>query len=125
SVPTPEYDRKLGHCRSLRDEMSPVERVSPLSVIRANHPKVPCATRLVERKVDRVVIGILDPDNRISGRGQRMLRKAGIVAELFPHDLMAEVEEMNRDFMRDRESQESRQSAKSSAPPKLRVALKR
>ena len=90
-----------------------------------NHPKVPCAIRLVERKVARVVIGILDPDSRISGRGQRMLRKAGIVTELFPHDLMAEVEEMNRDFMRDRESQESRQSAKSSAPPKLRVALKR
>jgi len=90
-----------------------------------NHPKVPCATRLVERKVARVVIGILDPDSRISGRGQRMLRKAGIVTELFPHDLMAEVEEMNRDFMRDRESQESRQSATSSAQPKLRVALKR
>lgn len=35
-----------------------------------NHPKVPCATRLAERKVARVVIGMLDPDDLISGRGQ-------------------------------------------------------
>lgn len=29
------------------------------------HPKVPCAIRLTERKVARVVIGMLDPDDRI------------------------------------------------------------
>jgi len=72
-----------------------------------NHPKVPCAVRLAERKVGRVVIGMLDPDDRISGRGQRALRKAGIATDLFPHDLMAKVEELNRDFIRDRESRES------------------
>jgi len=55
-----------------------------------NHPKVPCAIRLTERKVARVVIGMLDPDDRISGRGQRTLRKAGINTGLFPADLMAQ-----------------------------------
>ena len=70
-----------------------------------NHPKVPCAVRLTERKVGRVVIGMLDPDDRISGRGQRALRRAGIATELFPHELMAEIEELNREFVRDRESQ--------------------
>ncbi len=101
-----------------------------------NHPKVPCATRLAERKVARVVIGMLDPDDRISGRGQRLLRKAGIVTELFPPDLMAEVEELNRDFMRDRESHETPSHgahegkglsafASALAAPKVRVGLKR
>lgn len=102
-----------------------------------SHPKVPCAIRLTERKVSRVVIGMLDPDNRISGRGQRALRKAGIATELFPHDLMGEVEELNRDFMRDRESYESHlpdagpsrehpsASLGISVVPRVRVALKR
>jgi pyrimidine deaminase RibD-like protein len=71
-----------------------------------NHPKVPCAVRLTERKVARVVIGMLDPDDRISGRGQRTLRKAGIVTDFFDHDLMTEIEELNRDFMREKEAKE-------------------
>lgn len=65
-----------------------------------NHPKIPCAERLIERKVKRVVIGMLDPDPRITGRGQRKLRTANIITDFFPHDLMTEVEELNREFTR-------------------------
>jgi pyrimidine deaminase RibD-like protein len=65
-----------------------------------NHPKVPCADRLVERKVERVVIGMVDPDERISGRGIQRLRQANIATALFPRDLMAEVEDLNREFSR-------------------------
>jgi pyrimidine deaminase RibD-like protein/nucleoid DNA-binding protein len=64
------------------------------------HPKVPCAKRLVERRVSRVVIGMLDPNKAIGGDGQRVLREAGIATDFFPKALMREVEELNRDFIR-------------------------
>lgn len=78
-----------------------------------NHPKISCVRRLVERRVARVVIGMLDPNPDIRGRGDQVLSDAGIDVQLFPRELRVQVEDLNREFIR---SQRDRQAAMSSSP---------
>jgi pyrimidine deaminase RibD-like protein len=66
-----------------------------------NSPKLPCAERIVERRIARVVIGVLDPNDAIRGRGELRLRDAGIQIARFDPDLMAQIEELNREFTRE------------------------
>jgi diaminohydroxyphosphoribosylaminopyrimidine deaminase/5-amino-6-(5-phosphoribosylamino)uracil reductase len=42
----------------------------------------PCATGLIEAGVSRVVSALTDPDPRVSGRGHKMLRDAGIQVDV-------------------------------------------
>lgn len=61
-------------------------------------PKRPCVDLLTERRVSRVIIGMLDPNPAITGRGLLRLREAGVDVSLFPQEFMFEVEDLNTAF---------------------------
>ena len=57
----------------------------------------PCAKLIIDKKIPRVVVGCLDPFEKVSGRGINMLREAGV--EVTTGILENECRELNRVFM--------------------------
>jgi len=57
----------------------------------------PCAKLIIEKGVGRVVVGMLDPNPLVAGKGVQMLRDAGI--EVVVGVLEAECRELNKRFL--------------------------
>jgi diaminohydroxyphosphoribosylaminopyrimidine deaminase / 5-amino-6-(5-phosphoribosylamino)uracil reductase len=54
---------------------------------RRNEPKLPCAQRLLERKVGTVYIGMYDPNPVVYRAGWKILRDGGVTLKDFDRDL--------------------------------------
>ena len=79
-----------------------------------HHPRINCTQRLINRRVAKVFIGMLDPNPHLSGRSLRALRAAGVETAFFPRALAAQAEELNHAFL---------SSARQSMPfPKVRIS---
>jgi len=62
-------------------------------------PKIACIRRIINRRITRVVIGILDPNPDENGQGLAGLREKGIAIDFFPEDLANEIRLINADFI--------------------------
>lgn len=63
-----------------------------------NHPKISCTDRVIARKLKRVVIGTLDPNQTIRGLGELRLQDAGIEITRFDPDFVLQLRELNKEF---------------------------
>jgi diaminohydroxyphosphoribosylaminopyrimidine deaminase/5-amino-6-(5-phosphoribosylamino)uracil reductase len=59
----------------------------------------PCVPEIVKAGVANVVVGLIDPDPRVSGGGLRELRAAGVAVELADEDSQEQCAEVNRAFI--------------------------
>jgi pyrimidine deaminase RibD-like protein len=60
-----------------------------------------CCTELIlQHKIQKVFVGILDPNQGVTGKGLWRLQDSGIEVELFPHDLAQQIRAINADFIR-------------------------
>ena len=64
-----------------------------------SHDKLPCAEWIIQKGVERVVIGMLDPNPTICGRGYWTLVDAKVAVEFFPFDLAELVVKQNARFI--------------------------
>lgn len=85
---------------SLQTRISRAQRFSP----RLNHAqhvgeKTPCAERLVLRRVGKVVIGMLDPNPSIQGKGVYKLKEAGIEVAFCNRLLEEKIRQLNEGFV--------------------------
>jgi diaminohydroxyphosphoribosylaminopyrimidine deaminase/5-amino-6-(5-phosphoribosylamino)uracil reductase len=61
--------------------------------------QTPCCLRLIDRSVSEIVIGILDPNPDIRGRGWWKFEERKIKVRNFAQQFVEEIREMNRDFI--------------------------
>lgn len=59
-----------------------------------------CVPQLVTAGIKKVVVGLVDPDPRVQGRGIELLRKAGVEVQMAEDDLQELCAELNRGFIR-------------------------
>lgn len=87
--------------RSVREEDRPLLKESTIYVTLepCSHwgKTPPCAQMLVEQGIPRVIVGALDPFEKVSGKGIRILREAG--REVETGLLREDCEHLNRRFM--------------------------
>ena len=64
-----------------------------------NHPKIPCAQRILDGRIGKVWIGMLDPNPDVYAKGLRMLEQGGVDWDFFPKILRDDLKDLNIEFI--------------------------
>ena len=86
--------------RTLLQDATVYTTLEPCTPAVRSKPENSCTSLLCEAQIKKVVIGILDPNQGVCGKGLLELQKHGIEVELFPHDLAQKIRLLNDKFVR-------------------------
>jgi ATP-dependent DNA helicase RecG len=64
-----------------------------------NHPRLSCAERIVDARIEEIWVGIEDPDPAVDRKGIKYLQDHGVTVHLFDRDLQEMIREVNKDFI--------------------------
>lgn len=70
------------------------------------HSKTVCANLLLQAGIQTVIIGMLDPDQRIRGTAEGLFRRNGVSVYYFPTELRTKLEKINSEFIEEKEKVE-------------------
>ncbi len=71
--------------------------------VRSN-PLECCTELILQHQIKRVFVGILDPNQGVTGKGLLRLQDSGVEVVLFPHDLSRKVRAQNAVFIRSQQT---------------------
>lgn len=81
-----------------------------------NPPKSGCTFRAINARVSKVVIGHLDPDISVAGKGVELLEHEKISVEYFDKDLEEQIAEANKEYFKEKEELAKQLRKKEIAP---------
>ena len=88
---------------SVKDESALVDSTIYVTLEPCSHygKTPPCAQLIIDKRIPRVVVGCLDPFEKVSGRGVKMLRDAGVEVVVADADgeIARECRALNRKFI--------------------------
>lgn len=62
------------------------------------HENKPCALHIADRGIQKVIVGMIDPNPEIRGKGILFLQRKNIKVEFFPNSQHEQVRRLNKDF---------------------------
>jgi pyrimidine deaminase RibD-like protein len=62
------------------------------------HDNKPCALHIAERGIQKVIVGMIDPNPQIRGKGILFLQRKNIKVDLFPPSQQEQVRKLNSEF---------------------------
>lgn len=62
-------------------------------------PHESCTELILRNQIKKVVVGILDPNQGVTGKGLSKLQESGVDVSLFPHELAQQVRVQNEKFI--------------------------